>query len=86
MYQENRHSSYCNHESIVDVNGRVGYRSHNSHSSSHNPGVCGRFFCVFLIVFLTKKFMVMKEVKVVVMMEDMNLGINITATIPSEIM
>ena len=30
----------------VAVNGRGGYRSHTSHSSSHNPGDYGRLLCL----------------------------------------
>ena len=39
--KETNHSYPHNIVAIVDVDSRVGYRSHTSHSSSHNPYGCG---------------------------------------------
>ena len=43
MSQDTSHSFSLDFVAIIDVNGRGGYRSHNSHSSSHNPGGRGIF-------------------------------------------
>ena len=45
-YQETIHSYSNNHGETVDGDLRCGYRSHTSHSSSHNPCDHGRLLCL----------------------------------------
>ena len=66
--QMNSHSSSCNHGAIVDVEWRGGYKSQNSHFSSHNPGDRDRLL-TSLVSYNTVngKFHGKREVDVVVM-------------------
>ena len=70
---------------MIDGDGRGGYMSQTRHYPSYKPGGNG-ILLVLYVASLMKVSMVMKEVIVVGMMEEVYLGLNITATINFTIM
>ena len=85
--QESSHSSFNNHGEIFEGDGIGGYWYQTRHYSSHNLGGCGRLFCLSVASHhFHENFHSTKEVIVVVMMKDQDLGIKRPSTFPFRIM
>ena len=85
--QETRDTSCHNCVEIFDGDYRGVYRSQTIHSSSHNPGDRHRLLGIYVASRPVHKFFtVVKEVILVVMVEEVDSGIKRPATLPFRIM
>ena len=80
--QEISHSSFHNWVESVDGDGKSGYRYHTIHPPITQLVIVFFWFYLLLLFLLTKLFMVMKDLTVVVMIEEVGLCIKRQDNLP----